>query len=68
MTKPERIAAIQDAIAAVEREECHCWLCPWCLDNNAACEECGGTGIDHKCGRCEHLEDLDAQLQEAEGA
>lgn len=67
MTKPERIAAIREAIAKIEAEECSCRLCRMCLDNDTACEYCGGTGTERNCPRCQHFDDLDAQLREAEG-
>lgn len=74
MTKPERIAAIRKAIAMVEREECHCEMCECCCgglfddddDDDEPCPFCD-HGILQECARCEHLDDLDAQLQEAEG-
>jgi len=64
----QRIAAIREAIAKVEQERCTCKLCWLCLDNEIDCEECGGRGVSSRCARCEHIEDLEAQLQEAEGA
>lgn len=55
-SKPKQIASLREAIAEVEQEECHCiW-------------HCKGSErlLFATCARCQHLEDLDAQLQEAE--
>lgn len=64
MTRPERIAAIRESIVIVEREQCRCvWTRGRLGDDGWDVPD----ELTHQCSRCRHLDDLDAQLREAEG-
>lgn len=73
---------IREQIKQVEAEPCKCIQCGTCNGSGTiridcpgwpewdleTCDECCGRGIIETCDRCQLLNDMDYQLEEAERA